>query len=219
MPNIIKERVYGAEFLLSDTGDGYNRENITIGPDQDLPAGAVLGKLYLGVASATATAATGNTGNGVMGAITVSSGAASGDWEIVFIEKETDKGTFQVFSPDGTLDGTGNVATDYAGKIGFTIADGVTDFIAGDRIVVVVSYADGAGYYVGVSPSATDGSAKAAAILWDAVKTGTSETLPATGVVRGPAQLIGSLLDFGSLTDAQILTAKSELADLGFVIR
>lgn len=219
MSNIIKERVYGGEFLRSDTGDGYNREPITIGPDQDLSAGAVLGKIYLGAASAIAAAATGNTGNGVVGAITVSSGAESGDWEIVFIEKEADKGTFQVFSPDGTLDGTGKVAAAYAGKIGFTIADGAADFVAGDRIVVAVSYADGSGYYVGVDPSAIDGSAKAAAILWDAVKTGTSETLPATGVVRGPAQLIGSLLDFGSLTDLQILTAKSQLADLGFVIR
>lgn len=219
MPNIMKERVYGGEFLLSDTCDGYNRETVTIGPGQNLSAGDVLGKVYLGAPSATATAATGNTGNGVIGTITVAAGAVSGDWKIIFVEKETDKGTFQVFSPDGTLDGVGKVATAYVGKIGFTIADGATDFIAGDRIVVTVSYAAGSGVYVAVDPAATDGSAKAAAVLWDAVETDPAETATATAVVRGPAQLVGSLLGFGSLTDAQISTAKSELADLGFVIR
>lgn len=82
-----------------------------------------------------------NTGNGVFGTATADAGADLGDYDIVFIEPASGLGTFLVYKPDGTIDGDGVVGTAYNGSINFTIADGATDFIAGDAFTVSVSVA------------------------------------------------------------------------------
>lgn len=215
------ERNYGGEFLKSEAPGTRSREQITIGASQTLEAGAVLGKKSLGAATVGAAAASGtNVGNGAFGTATADSGAPAGDYRILFLEPVTDLGTFAVYLPNGKLDtpGHGNVGTAYNGTINFTIADGGTDFKAGDEFKVNVSYADGDGSYVAVDPDAHDGSEVAAAILWDKVTTGVGETAQATAIVRD-AEVDGALLDFGDLDAGETTTAKAQLADLGIVIR
>jgi hypothetical protein len=80
------------------------------------------------------------TGNGTftMASPSTSAGAKIGAWKVVCIEPATDAGTFQVFDPDGNLDGVATVGVAYAGNIKFTIADGSTDFTAGAHFTVTV---------------------------------------------------------------------------------
>lgn len=89
----------------------------------------------------TAAAALGtNTGNGVMGAITVGAAARAGVYTLTVVEPAANAGAFIVEDPDGVQVGDGNVAAAFnAGGLAFTLADGATDFIAGDSFAITVS--------------------------------------------------------------------------------
>lgn len=97
--------------------------------------------------TAIAAAQAGNTGNGTMGAVTVSAGAKAGVYTLEIIEVAANAGTFIVIDPDGVPIGTGNVAAAFsAGGLAFTLADGATDFVAGDGFTITVTLtAGGAG--------------------------------------------------------------------------
>jgi hypothetical protein len=122
----------------------------------------VLGKITTGT-SATATAFSGNTGNGTMGTITVSAGAVNGTYKLVIIEPATDAGKFQVEDPNGKIIGTGAVAAAFSkGGLAFTLADGSTDFAAGDGFDIVV--ASGSGKYTPYDDALTNGAQTAVAV-------------------------------------------------------
>lgn len=118
-----------------------------------LARGDVVGKV---IGSATAAAAAGNTGNGTMGAVTTGANAKAGVYQIICIEPGTNAGVFEVEDPDGVIIGRATVAAAFAGPINFTIADGATDFIAGDRFAVTV--APGGTNVLKCAAAATDGS-------------------------------------------------------------
>lgn len=116
------------------------------------PKGALLKRLFMNYtgtdwcgASATATAWTGNTGDGAMGAITVSAATKIGTYKLVIVEPGTNVGTFVIFDPDGVpISKKGAVASAFsAGGLAFTLADGATDFAAGDGFDIVVSSNNG----------------------------------------------------------------------------
>lgn len=91
-------------------------------------------------------AAFANTGNGVMGAIAVAADTPVGRYRLVFTQAIANAGCFSVFDPRGVLIGSGNVAVAFAGGgLSFTLADGATDYLAGD------------GFTIDVLPSNTDG--------------------------------------------------------------
>lgn len=124
-----------------------------------LAAGAVLGIV---AGTPTAAAAAGNTGNGTIGSLSVGAGAKAGAWRLVCIEPAANAGTFAVEDPDGIIVGRANVASAFTGPIGFTIADGATDFVAGDSFIVTVPTSTNVRL---AAAAATDGSALAAAVL------------------------------------------------------
>lgn len=212
----VTEGAYAFEFLLSEAAGARSRENITIAASQTLLAGSVLGKVLFGAVTVTPGATVG-TGTGSIGTVTADAGAPAGVYQVVIIEPASNAGTFQVFKPDGTLDGTGVVGVAYNGAINFTLAD-ATDFVAGDRIPVSVAYAAGSGQYKAVAPSATDGTQTAAAILGAAFTTGVGETAAAAAIVRD-AEVIEDRMDFGALSGPQQATAVAELATLGIIAR
>jgi hypothetical protein len=121
MPSLT-ETFHAEEFLVSEANGQRSRESVTIASgNASLKAGSVLGKIAVGAGSSAAFA--GNTGNGVMGAITVSAGAKAGVYKLVFIEPGTDAGKFEVEGPDGVIIGTGTVAVAFsAAGIAFTLA-------------------------------------------------------------------------------------------------
>ncbi|HAU29809.1 MAG TPA: head decoration protein [Rhodospirillaceae bacterium] len=77
-----------------------------------------------------------------------------GVYKVTFIETVENLGTFSVEAPDGTNVGTGVVATEFTGGgLTFTIADGATDFAAGDQFAITVANAGGAGEFSVKTPS------------------------------------------------------------------
>lgn len=83
----------------------------------------------------------GNTGNGSFGAIDATAGTAElGIHKLVCFAVATNAGKFQHFGPDGLLIGIVTVGVAYTGGgLTFTIADGATDFVAGDGFTVTVT--------------------------------------------------------------------------------
>lgn len=139
-----------------------SRKTVTIGAGT-LISGTVMGQVTLGAATATAFAA--NAANtGTCGTVTVGQGAKVGTYKAVMIEPATNLGKFTVEDPDGITVGIGTVASAFSGGgLGFTIADGATDFSAGEGFNIAV--AAGSGNYIALDDDATDGSAVAAGIL------------------------------------------------------
>lgn len=88
---------------------------------------------------ATSEANAGNTGNGAMGAVTVGADAKVGDYTLTIVEPAANAGAFIVEDPDGIVIGNGDVAAAFnAGGLSFTLADGSTDFAAGDQFTITL---------------------------------------------------------------------------------
>jgi len=101
--------------------------------------GVVVGGTF--AATATSPALGTNTGNGTMGTVTVSAGAKAGNYTLTIIEPGANVGTFIVLDPDGIQIGDGVVGSAFsAGGLAFTLADGATDFVAGDSFTITVTY-------------------------------------------------------------------------------
>ena len=134
------QRVYPA----MQAGDNY--------PDVNL-RGAILLRQFFRYTVATAAVSTAagisegaNTGNGVMGAITVTARTPCGRYRLKIVAAAVNAGTFIVEDPFGRLLSTGTVGVAFsAGGLAFTLADGAADFVAGD------------GFYIDVLPNNTDG--------------------------------------------------------------
>lgn len=142
-------------------------------------------------AGAVATAYSGNTGNGAMGAITLSAGAKAGTYKLTVVELGTDVGTFVVEDPDGKFVGRGVVASAFsAGGLAFTLADGSTDFVAGDGFNIVVGA--NSGNYAAYAAANADGTQNALAVLYDNVPDSTTEQKAV--VISRLAEVKGSAL-------------------------
>lgn len=109
-----------------------------------------LGALTL---AGTAQADAGNTGNGVltMASPSVGAGVKEGVYRLVAIEPASDAGQFSIEDPDGVQIGVATVAVAYDGVIKFTIADGGTDFVAGDAFSITVAASDGDTKPIGIT--------------------------------------------------------------------
>ena len=117
--------------------------------------------------SASVVADGGNTGDGVMGAITVSNTAKPGAYVLTVTKAATDAGDFQVIDPDGLAVGVGTVAVAFSGGgLAFTLADGAADYAVADFITITVDA--GSGNYAAHDTSGIDGRENAAGILFDA---------------------------------------------------
>lgn len=169
---VLTEGQHTGEFLVTEANGSLSRETVTVLSGQNLKAGHVLGKVAVG--TATGAAVSGNTGNGTIGAVSAGATAKAGVYTATCIEPAANGGTFTVEDPDGVNVGTAVVGTAFAGPVVFTIADGATDFVAGDRFTITV--AAGSGKYKEYNPANTDGSQTAVAILYAAVDATAADT-------------------------------------------
>ncbi len=212
----LTEGRHAGEFLASEAGGTRSREVATILSGEDLAAGAVLGKVTKGAASSAADA--GNTGDGTMGAVTVGAGAKPGAYTLTIIEPGTNAGDFVVEDPDGINVGAGDVASAFSGGgLSFTLADGATDFVAGDQFTITV--AAGSGKYKEYDPTNTDGSETAVAVLYDNVDATGGDVTDAVIVARDAEVVSAALQWFSGATANQKATGESELADAGIIAR
>lgn len=203
------------DVLKAEWNQNYNREKVTLLTGTAYKAGAVLGKITAGAATSAAKA--GNTGNGAMGAVTVGAGAKVGDYKLTIVEPGTNLGSFIVEDPDGINVGSGVVASAFSGGgLSFTLADGATDFVAGDQFTITV--AAGSGKYKLAPNTAADGSAVAAAVLLEDVDASAGD-LPGLVVLRGPAIVAKGVLNYdASVDDATKKAAKlANLAAAGII--
>ena len=157
---ILSEGNHAAAFLVSEAAGTRSRERITVSSGESLVAGAVLGKVTLG--AATPAPFPGNAANtGTIATVSLGAGAKAGVYRLVVIEPASNAGTFTLEDPDGVTIGTGTVGVEFtAGGLTFTLADGATDFKAGEGFTLTV--AAGSGKYRGYDPANTDGSQVAA---------------------------------------------------------
>lgn len=180
-----------------------------------MAAGTVLGR----VGGGTATQAFAGTGNGVMtldATTPVLGNAQEGDYIATCITAASGGGTFRVEAPDGTVLGDVAVGTTFADQIKFSIADGSTDFVVGDKFTVTASAV--AANYAPVSFVATDGSQFAAGILMSAADPTSADQL--ITVLARMAEVNGDLLTWPSgATAAQKAAASAQLAVHGVVVR
>lgn len=140
------EGVHAGEFLLSEANGSRSRENIVITAGSGrLVAGTLIAPITAANAL-SATAAAGNTGDGTVGATVVTSAAISGTYVLEITEAGANGGKFEVVDPQGRQVGTGQVGQAFTGGgIGFTLSDGATDFVVGDRFNLQVLAGLGSG--------------------------------------------------------------------------
>lgn len=167
--------------------------------------------------AAYATAFSGNTGNGTMGAITVTAAAKPGTYKLVIVDPGTNVGNFTVEDPTGLFVGQGDVAAAFsAGGLAFTLADGATDFVAGDGFDIVV--AAGSGYYTGYDDGNADGSQVACAVLMQAVDASTA-TATATIIARIAEVKKDALQWIAAVDSTAKTTAYAQLANANIICR
>lgn len=209
--SIKTEGVHAGEFLLSEANGSRSRANIVIAAG----AGIVLaGTLLAAITAANAmvaTAAGGNTGDGTVGGIAVTSDAVSGTYTLTVTKAAAAGGTFEVAGPSGAVIGSGEVGEAFeAAGIGFTLANGSADFAKGDIFTLAVSA--NLGEYVPYDDAGTDDGRRAAdGILYASVDATETDAL-AVGVMRD-AEVIERLLTGLDANGAVDLLAK------GIVIR
>jgi len=211
----LTEGNHAFEFLVSEAPGHRSREPDTLISGQNLQAGTVLGRITKGSASAAADA--GNTGNGAMGAITAGAGAKAGVYRLTIIEPAADAGAFQVEDPDGINAGSGNVGSAFSGGgLSFTLADGATDFVAGDAFDITV--AAGSGKLTQYDQDGADGSEVADSILGN-----DCDASSADGdcvIVQRDAEVNASELIWPADIDAGEKTAAiAQLKDQGIIVR
>lgn len=174
-----------------------------------LKRGTVLG--IIGLAPGVAVAGA-NTGNGVVGAVTLGFGAKFGTYKLRCITAASNAGIFSVFAPDGSRLPDATVAVAYASsQLAFTIADGVTDFIVGDTFSIPV--AAGNLKAVKVNSANVDGSGVADCILTD--DTDTTADIVTTAYSAGSFNRLA--LIFGGTDTAA--THETKLRDLGIYLK
>jgi len=212
----LTEGQHAGDFVVSEAVGSRSREQVTLVSGQNLSAGAVLGQITSAVTASAAAYGT-NTGDGAMGAITVSAGAKAGAYKLTIIEPATDAGAFEVEDPDGVLIGTGNVAAAFsAGGLAFTLADGAADFVAGDGFTITV--AAGSGKYKEYNPSNNDGSETAVAVLVDNVDASAADVECA--IVARDAEVNSAELQwFSGASAGQKTTGLADLAAVGIIGR
>lgn len=159
------------------------------GSDNVVDIGTVLGRVKADTITVSAATFVG-TGNGVLtpAGTPYSNDAQQGNYKVIFDATVTNSGQFEVFRPDGTLDGRGVVGTAYAGQVKFTIADGSSDFVAGDVFTIPVAVTGISYKYWPLNLSATDGSQNAFAVSLSkktATNGGSDQSIVA--LRRGPA--------------------------------
>jgi hypothetical protein len=204
-------------FMVSEAAHFRAREKAVVLSGQNLKAGHVLGSVLVS-ATASSAARSGNTGNGVMGAVTPGNGAVRGQYTLTVIEPAANAGTFEVADPRGNVVGTGTVGVAYsAGGLAFTLADGATDFVAGDGFTITV--VDGTLKVKEYNPSNTDGSQRVYGILWDAVDASAAD-VPGAAVVRACEINQEELTWFSGATSGQKTAALAFMRDtLGIIPR
>lgn len=217
--DVYTEGRHAAEFIMFEGAMSYSRDNAIIAEEQDFPAGQVLARMAV-AAGVTVTQAFAGTGNGVLTLANpaVNARVKDGVYKAVCTAAASDGGRFRVEDPDGKHIGDAVVGQAFNKEIKFTIADGSTDFVAGDEFSLTVAANSDDFEYVAHDPDASDGSEVAAAIAIYPAKTAEGETTKIAILARH-ARVNANLITWKTgATEAQIADGKQALAVQGIIV-
>lgn len=201
------------DFVLSLANGTLSLDNGILATGQNAVAGTVLGlALLAGLATAVGVPA----GDGAITVGAIGPSARTGIYKLVAVTASANAGTFNFYAPDGSLirqvtAGGGLADNDH---IAITIADGATDFAAGDTFAIEVT----AGEYEALDLAATDGTQIVAAILHG----GANATDAAVAVVvlaRNAEVKVDALVWPDAITEAQSDAAVAQLTARGIYLR
>jgi hypothetical protein len=206
------ETNYLGDVLKYEAPNLFSRDQATLSAGS-LALGAVVGRK---APTVTATPGGTNTGNGVMGAVTLGPAALPGDYVLTCKTKATNAGVFSVVNPRGLPLPDLTVAVAYAGDhINCTLADGSTDFEVGDTFTIAVSVASEIGEF---NPAASDGLQFAAGILVEAAD---ASAAPKETVIIARDAIVSrqALVWKTGVTAPQKAVAIAQLKTLGILAR
>lgn len=216
---------HATEGLMAEGDFHYSRETAVIVAGSGVIApGMVLGKIGGGTGTVTVGApAFAGAGNGTLTKANPAHGAGvkAGTYRIICIEAAEDGGVFSVEDPDGVQIGSASVGVAFNGVVKFTIADGGTDFAAGDTFTLAVSIADAAsaGKMKPSPATGTDGSEDACAIALYGVDA-TSADAEVVVITRHATWSVSTLSYDTSVNDAPKKAAKvAQLKAHGIICR
>lgn len=217
---VLTESPRDGGFIVSEANGFRSREPIIVASGASLLAGAVLGQILFGAATAEAAAGAGNTGNGALTLADPATGAGvkAGVYRLVCIEPASNAGKFAIEDPDGVTVGIATVAVAYDGVIKFTIADGGTDFVAGDSFDVTVEIAEGSLAYDAWDPTASNGLQTVAGVLFGSVDA-TDAAKPGVREARDAEVVAADLIWFDGAEADDIAAGIAGLAELGIIAR
>nr|CRH06140.1 putative phage protein GP19 [Candidatus Magnetococcus massalia] len=197
----------------------YSRETVTVlggvGTERILPVGTVIARRTK--SELAAAAAAGNTGDGMISAVTLGSNAVPGVYSLTCITASADSGIFQVMDPNGHRlpDVTVGVAYDTS-HLKFTLDDGAADFVVGDHFTVLVT---GDGNMVAFDPTAVDGSADPIGIIAQHVSAPVGQNVPEVAILRHAILADHAVVWPESINETQKLEATAALEARGILIR
>lgn len=217
---VLNENARPGEAIMSEGMRSISRENVTIAESQTIPANGLIAKMAVTAAVDITQAFTG-TGNGVL---TLASPAYNarikdGVYKAVCTAVAANGGKFEVSDPAGVVIGIATVGSAFNKEIKFTIADGATDFVAGDTFDLTVAANVEDYSWVAFNHDGTDGSEIPAAYSIYAVTTGSGETKETAAIIR-LAELNGNCIAWPTDIDAaEKANAIQALATNNIIVR
>ena len=218
--NAYPESTYLGDVLKCEAPNLYSRETVTVlagdGANRVLMAGAVIAARTR--SEVTATAGAGNTGDGEATLADPPLGALAevGAYRLACTTAGA-AGTFQVLSPKGYVLPDLTVGEAYeSGHLNLTVADGATDFAAGDSFVVEVS---GDGKVTGLDPTAVDGTAEAIGIVAYDVTAPDGADTEVTAILRDAVLADRAIVWPAGIGEARKKAAIADLEARGILVR
>lgn len=207
------ERSYVGDVVRQELPNYASRKTGTIlGTAGALKIGTVLGLISIGALSQEFT----GSGNGAMTGLAAKDKTVVGDYIVTCHTEVENGGIFSVVAPDGTRLADATVGVAYANDhLAFSIADGATDFSAGEFFTITV--AAGSGKWKKATVGAVDGSQHAAGVLLSDADAATVDVADAIILFRD-AQVAASELVYDASADNADKKAKlrADLETLGF---
>jgi hypothetical protein len=212
---VYNEGNYLGDVILQELEKRASREEVTVITGQNLKIGAVIGKITKAISAPVADG--GNTGDGTVTGEALGIASLIGTYTLECIAAAANGGTFKVVAPDGDALPDAEVSTAYVNEqINFTINDGGTDFVVGDKFTIDVDA--GSGKVTELDPSAVDGSQDAHGIMMYDVDA-TSADLPGVAFVRDAIAIDYGLVWPAGATQAEKDAALAQLAAKHITVR
>lgn len=217
---VLTENARWGEAIMSEGPNHISRDNVVVALSQNIAANALVAALAA-ASAVTMSQSFSGTGNGILtfASPAYNSRVKDGDYKVVCIDPATNGGTFEVIDPAGNTIGTAVVGNAFNKEVKFTIADGATDFVAGDTFTLTAAMDDSSLEFVNFDPTATDGSEVPAGYSPYPVVTDASATKKAA-ILSRLCELNGNCIAWpDGITDAQKTDAIQALAAKNIIVR